>query len=72
VLFSNDKIISARGVLYGIDEKALKSVKKHSEFFIDLAMQEYDFNKTFKPSVIALSSVICARKVSRISPEWNS
>lgn len=29
--------------LIEIDEKTLKSVKKHAEFFSDLAMQEYEF-----------------------------
>lgn len=55
-----------------IDEKTLKSVKKHSEFFSDLSMQEYDFTLQFKPSVVAVASLICARRVSKIEPEWNA
>lgn len=55
-----------------IDEKSLKSVKKHAEFFVDLAMQEYSFNTNFRPSVIAIACILCARKVSKIVPEWNS
>lgn len=55
-----------------IDEKTLKSVKKHSEFFADLAIQEYEISRLFKPSVIAISCIVLARKMSRIIPEWNS
>lgn len=53
------------------DDKTLKSVKKHSEFFTDLAMQEFEFQQQFRPSTIALSCILCARKVSKISPVWN-
>lgn len=55
-----------------VDDKTLRSVKKHSEFFVDLAIQEYELNKTFRPSVVAISSIFCARKVSKIIPEWNN
>jgi hypothetical protein len=55
-----------------IDEKTLKSVKKHAEFFADLAIQEYDLQKNFRPSVVAISCIVLARKMSRIVPEWNS
>jgi len=44
-----------------IDEKTLKSVKKYSEFFSDLAMQEYEFLFTFRPSIIAIACIVCAR-----------
>ena len=41
-------------------------------FFADLAIQEYELSKAFRPSVIAISSIVCARKVSKIIPEWNN
>lgn len=53
-----------------VDEKTLRSVKKHSEFFTDLAMQEYEFMQQHKPSVVAIASLICARRASGIEPEW--
>lgn len=55
-----------------IDEKTLKSVKKHAEFFADLAIQEYELQRSYRPSVIAISCVVLARKMSRIIPEWNT
>jgi hypothetical protein len=51
--------------------KTLKSVKKYSEFFADLAMQEYDFSINFRPSVVGIACIVCARQVTRIIPEWN-
>ena len=44
-----------------MDDKTLKSVKKYSEFFSDLAMQEYEFQMQFRPSVIAIACIVCAR-----------
>lgn len=40
MVFSTDRIDDDLAL---VDEKTLKSVKKHSEFFADLAMQEYEF-----------------------------
>ena len=64
-MFSNDKVIS-QGSKYSetysdIDDKTLKSVKKYSEFFADLAMQEYEFLASYRPSVVALACIICSR-----------
>lgn len=50
----------------------MKSVKRHAEFFADLAIQDYDLQRLFKPSIIALSAILCARKVNRVVPEFNS
>jgi hypothetical protein len=73
IVFSNDKFQGMKqNVLYDIDEKTLKSVKKHAEFFADLAIQEYELSRLFRPSVMAISAIVCARKVARIVPEWNS
>lgn len=47
-------------------------MKKHSEFFVDLAIQEYEIGKNHRPSVVAIASIVCARKVSKIIPEWNN
>ena len=72
IVFSNDKILSSgEDEFQSMDQKTLKSAKKHSEFFADLAMQEYEFQLTYKPSVIAIACIVCARQVSKIYPEWN-
>ena len=55
-----------------VDDRTLKSAKKHAEFFADLAINEYDLQICFKPSIIAVSCLICARKASKIIPEWNT
>ena len=47
-------------------------MKKYAEFFGDLAMQEYELEMTFRPSVVAIACIVCARHVSKIVPEWNS
>jgi len=52
------------------DSKILKSVKKHAEFFADLAMQEYEF-QMHPPSIVAVACIVCARRVAKIYPEWN-
>lgn len=66
MVFSTDKVgVQAQGE---VEEKTMKSVKKYSEFFVDLAMQEYDFQMTFRPSVVALACILCARTVSKITP----
>ena len=72
IVFTTDRVLANRNQLAEIDEKTLRSVKKHSEFFSDLSMQEYDFSLQYKPSVVAIASLICARRVSKIQPEWNA
>lgn len=54
-----------------VEEKTLKQVKKYAEFFADLAIQEYDLMRSFKPSVIGIAAIMCSRRVSKIVPEWN-
>jgi Cyclin, C-terminal domain/Cyclin, N-terminal domain len=71
IVFSTDRVFVSDDELVQIDEKTLKSVKKYSEFFSDLAMQEYEFLMQFRPSIIAIACIICARQVSKIYPEWN-
>mmetsp|Transcript_23047 Transcript_23047/g.22434 ORF Transcript_23047/g.22434 Transcript_23047/m.22434 type:complete len:144 (+) Transcript_23047:653-1084(+) len=70
VVFSNDSVdnVSEESA---VDERTLKSVKKYTEFFCDLAMQEYEFQMSFRPSVVAIACIICARAVSKVIPQWN-
>jgi len=34
-------------------------------------MQEYEFSINFRPSIVAISSILCARKVVKIDPIWS-
>ena len=38
IVFSNDKVLLAKGQYQEVDDRILKSVKKHTEFFVDLAI----------------------------------
>lgn len=60
IVFSNDKLQSGKEV----DERVLKSVKKHAEFFADLLVQDYTLGASFKPSVLGISCIVCARRVN--------
>jgi hypothetical protein len=54
-----------------ITEHTLRKVRKFSEYFSDLAIKSTSL-LSLKPSVVALSCVLCARMVNKISPLWNS
>lgn len=41
--------------------KTIEYVKKYCEFFVDLCLQEYEFQK-FTSSDLATAIIICARK----------
>jgi hypothetical protein len=68
IVFSNDKLVNKGQQM---DERVLRSVKKHTEFFVDLAIQEYEYQAGFRPSIVAASCILCARRVSKVVPEWN-
>lgn len=65
VVFSND--VSTKSP---IDTKLLRSIRKYSEFFADLALQEYIFN-SFSPHVISCACIASARKSVGLQDLWN-
>jgi hypothetical protein len=48
----------------------LKYVRKYADFFAELCLQEYAFQK-FHPSVLAAAVVAAARRAVKIDPIWN-
>lgn len=48
----------------------LKSMKKFSEFFVDIALQSLEVQK-FSYSIQAVASIVAARKTLGIKPTWN-
>ena len=73
ILFSDDKV-RVQGQL-GVTEmpttKTLHYTKKYCEFFADLCLQEYEFQK-YDSETLAVSIILCARKGVKISPVWNA
>jgi hypothetical protein len=53
-----------------VDLKVLRCIRRYTEFFADLALQNYECLR-FKPSLIAIACVVCARRTNRIKPLWN-
>lgn len=51
-------------------ENKIKSVRKYTEFFTDMALQSFECQK-YKYSIQALSAVVAARKICKIEPVWN-
>lgn len=51
-------------------ESKIKSVKKFSEFFVDIAFQSLEIQQ-YRYSIQALASIIAARKTLNIEPAWN-
>ena len=64
-MFSSDK-----SLLRAIDGKLLRFLRKYSEFFVDLALQEYIFNK-YSSHILACAAIAGARKAIGITPIWN-
>ena len=51
--------------------KTADYARKYTEFFADLALQEYEFQK-YNPHEIAVGIIVCARKCAKITPVWNA
>lgn len=66
VIFSSDSS-STRA----IDKKALRSVRKYAEFFADLALQDYSFNR-FDSHTVACACIAAARRSLGIQSYWNN
>ena len=65
VVFSTDK-----SLIRAFDGKLLRFLRKYSEFFVDLSLQEYSFLKN-SSHILACAAIACARKAIGISPIWN-
>ncbi|TMW55096.1 hypothetical protein Poli38472_013858 [Pythium oligandrum] len=64
VLFSDDEIQGADMV-----EEALEYYKKYADFFVDLCLQEYQF-QAYRPSLVAASILAASRKALGMTPLW--
>ena len=53
-----------------VDQKVLRSIRRYTEFFADLALQDYSIVQ-YKPSIISVACVLCSRRTNRIKPMWN-
>jgi cyclin A len=74
------QFFQARGIVFQNDlfeggaqnrRSALKYVKKYADFFAELCLQEYGFQR-YIPSVMAAAVVAAARRAVKIDPIWNS
>ncbi len=71
-VFSNDKVPSTEyhQKTTSPTSKTLEYIQKYSDFFVDLCLQEYDFQK-YSSHEMAVAIILCARKCVRMSPVWN-
>ncbi|TYZ61669.1 hypothetical protein PybrP1_010668 [[Pythium] brassicae (nom. inval.)] len=64
VLFCDDEIQGASMV-----EEALEYYHKYNEFFVDLCLQEYQF-QAYRPSLVAAAILAVSRKALGMAPLW--
>ncbi|GAB9464871.1 hypothetical protein Gpo141_00002294 [Globisporangium polare] len=64
VLFCDDEIQGTDMV-----EEALEYYHKYNEFFVDLCLQEYQF-QAYRPSLVAAAILAASRKALGMSPLW--
>ena len=68
-----------KGVLFDTDsmqekplvDKVPRYMKKYCDFFADLCLQEYTFQQ-YRPSILASSIILAARRALRIRPLWRA
>mgnify|MGYP003879797029 FL=1 len=65
VVFSTDS-----SLIRAIDGKLLRYIRKYAEFFADLALQEYSFNR-FDSHTVACACIAASRKFVGLRPSWN-
>jgi len=72
VVFSTDRVPSQEysGRSVSPSAKTLEYIQKYCEFFVDLCLQEYEFQK-FKSVNMAVAIILCARRGVKITPIWN-
>ena len=63
IMFSNDRVPSAHNAqeMDIPNQKTLEYLRKYCEFFIDLCLQEYDFQR-YESQTIAVAVIMSARK----------
>ncbi|RLN80976.1 hypothetical protein BBJ28_00001285 [Nothophytophthora sp. Chile5] len=64
VLFADDRLLGSELV-----DEAHGYYCKYAEFFVDLVLQEYSL-QVYRPSVVAASILVAARKALDVTPLW--
>ena len=79
VVFQNDRISLSDSNSFNVGsiedciellDSKVKSMKKISQFFVDIALQSLEIQK-YKYSVQAIAAVVVSRKILNIEPTWN-
>ena len=69
-IFSNDKIYHDNKLVnipIGID----RDIAVFSRFFLNIAYENYELINKYKPSILAIAVICCARRAIKISPYFN-
>lgn len=66
VVFSNDEIQNCKNP----NLKVVQYVRKYAEFFVDLCLQEYEFQK-FDSHTLACAIVLASRRAVQFKRSWN-
>jgi len=72
IVYSDDLVLSTKfpSTPTAPTLKTVKYVKKYCEFFVDLWLQEQNFQK-YSCIVLAIAIILAARKAVNIEPVWN-
>jgi hypothetical protein len=65
VVYSSDQTL-----IRGVDAKLLRFLRKYTEFFVDLSLQEYTFN-IYSSNILACAAIAGARKAVGLYPFWS-
>lgn len=68
IAFEDDRISSLSDD--SLPDHSLKKLRKFAEYFADLSMKSREMLGT-RPSIVAVSCIVCARMVTKIFPVWN-
>ena len=73
IVFPGDQTLKngKREAVNGDDQVLLSTIRRYAEFFADPCELSYR-NLGTEPEIKALASVICARRVKMLTPEWSS
>lgn len=66
ILFPSDTIDSRP-----VTESVVRYVRKYAEFFADLCLQEYEFQK-YSAGLLACACIAAARTVLKVEPAWSA
>lgn len=72
VVFSNDEIIqdSHSELLEKVSKETAKYIRGYAEFFVDLCLQEYEFQR-YDSHTLAWAVILASRRVVRMKHIWN-